>query len=58
MDGTVTVGDVTLSKGDGITDPDAPLPPLKATSDATLVAFLIDTTARVSLAGNYSGYHG
>ena len=56
MDGMVTVGDHTLSKGDSVTDPDMPLPALRADSDATVVVFLIDPQAPASLAGTISGY--
>jgi quercetin 2,3-dioxygenase len=55
MHGTVEVGGRSLEKGDAVTDATADLPELRATSDTTLVAFLIDPAAPVSLAGTHSG---
>ena len=51
MHGTVEVGGQSLEKGDAVTDAAADLPEFLATSDTTLVAFLIDPAAPVSLAG-------
>ena len=55
MHGTVEVGGQSLEKGDAVTDADADLSEFRATSDTTLVAFLIDPAAPVSLAGSHSG---
>jgi len=55
MHGTVEVGNQSLEKGDAVTDAAADLPELHATSDTTLVVFLIDPVAPASLAGSHSG---
>ena len=55
MHGTVEIGNQSLEKGDAVADTAADLPELRATSDTTLVAFLIDPAAPVSLAGSHSG---
>ena len=55
MHGTVEIGGQPLEKGDAVTDAAADLPEFRATSDTTLVAFLIDPAAPVSLAGSHSG---
>ena len=55
MHGTVEVGNQSLEIGDAVADTAADLPELRATSDTTLVAFLIDPAAPVSLAGSHSG---
>jgi len=55
MHGTVEVVEQSLVKGDAVVDSGADLPEFLATSDTTLVAFLIDPAAPVSLAGTHSG---
>jgi quercetin 2,3-dioxygenase len=55
MHGTVEVGRQLLEQGDAVADSVADLPALRAASDTTLVAFLIDPAAPVSLAGTISG---
>jgi redox-sensitive bicupin YhaK (pirin superfamily) len=55
MDGTVSMGDVRLEKGDAVTDLERPLPELRAESDATVVLFLADRSAQASTAGTISG---
>jgi len=55
MDGTVEVGGQLLEKGDAVVDSVKDLQPFRATSDSTLVAFVINPAAPVSLAGNFSG---
>jgi hypothetical protein len=55
MHGTVEVGEQSLAKGDAVVDAAADLPECRATSDTTLVTFLIDPAAPVSLAGTHSG---
>jgi quercetin 2,3-dioxygenase len=56
MDGSIIVGGQQVHKGDAILDAAAPLPPVRAISDATLVAFLVDLTATASRAGTISGH--
>jgi len=55
MDGTIRIGDQLLVKGDATTDLDAALPSIHAESDATLVLFLVDRTARATRDGTISG---
>ena len=55
MHGTGELGEQSLEKGDAVADAAIDLPEFRATSDTTLVAFLIDPTAPVSLAGTHSG---
>ena len=55
MDGTVEIGEHSLAKGDAVVDAVADLPEIRATSDTTLVACLIDPAAPMSLAGTHSG---
>jgi len=55
MDGEVRAGNVELGKGDALTDIDGPLPAIHAESQTTLVAFLVDRSARASEAGTISG---
>lgn len=55
MHGTVEVGGLSLEKGDAVADADSDLPEFHATSDTTLVAFIIDPAAPASLAGTHSG---
>ncbi|MDP1471582.1 hypothetical protein CN890_18255 [Priestia megaterium] len=56
MDGNISVGDKKLNKGDAITDTEEPLPLLHVDSDATIVTFLVDLSAKATLAGLFSGY--
>jgi redox-sensitive bicupin YhaK (pirin superfamily) len=55
MDGAIVAGDERLEKGDACSDADAPLPPLRASRDTTLVAFLVDLAAPASRSGTISG---
>jgi hypothetical protein len=55
MHGTVQAGEQSLEKGDAVAEAANDLPQLRATSDATLVLFLIDPAAPMSLAGTHSG---
>jgi hypothetical protein len=55
MYGTVEVGEQSFEKGDAVADSADDLPELHTTSDTTLVLFLIDSAAPVSLAGTHSG---
>lgn len=56
MDGELMVADQALQKGDAFTSTDGAIPPLRVAADATVVAFLINPNAPVSLAGSHSGY--
>jgi len=55
MDGAVRVGSERLGKGDAATDLEAALPSVHAESEATLVLFLVDRTARATRNGTISG---
>ena len=55
MDESIRVGGQQAQKADVLSGADAPLPPLRATRDTTLVAFLLDPTAPASRAGTISG---
>jgi hypothetical protein len=55
MDGTAEIGGQWLRKGDAVADALADLPELRATSDTTLAACLVDPAAPVTLAGTPSG---
>jgi hypothetical protein len=46
MDGAVGIGGARLGKGDAVTDLDGALPVVQAKCAATLVAFLVDRSAR------------
>lgn len=55
MEGAVRVGSEYLVKGEAATDLDALLPCIHAESDASLVLFLVDRTARATRDGTISG---
>ena len=55
MDGAIVAGDERLEKGDACSDADAPLRPLRASRDTTLVAFLSIWQAPASRSGTISG---
>lgn len=56
MDGSISIGDKTFHKGDAVSDTTEPLPLLHVESDATIVTFLVDLSAKATLAGMFSGY--
>lgn len=55
MDGEISIGQSTLSKGDAISDENSALPAAKAERESTLVCFLVLLDAEISLAGTISG---
>lgn len=55
MDGEISIGDVTLSKGDAISDEDSALTAATAGKDTTLVCFLVCLAAQAILEGTISG---
>ncbi|MCU7766826.1 hypothetical protein COE67_18705 [Priestia megaterium] len=56
MDGAVTIGDTDLNKGDAITDLEKSLSTLQAKTNSTIVAFLVNLSAKATLEGLFSGY--
>lgn len=56
MDGSIEVRGETLYKGDGVTDDSARLKTIKLKEDSTLVLFLINLNAPMTLKGNFSGH--
>jgi quercetin 2,3-dioxygenase len=55
MTGSVRVGDEELAEGDAISDVESNLPAVQAITDALLVLFLVDRTARGIMGGTISG---
>ncbi|MDR4887347.1 pirin family protein [Fredinandcohnia sp. QZ13] len=55
LDGELTVGDVQIQKMEAVTDIEAPLPPITAVADTTVVLFFADMNAPVSMEGTISG---
>ncbi|MFA1818898.1 pirin family protein [Virgibacillus oceani] len=55
MQGEITIGDLTLGKYEAVTDLEQDLPPITATKDATIVLFLVDMNAPMTLDGTISG---
>lgn len=55
MDGRAAVEGTLLDKGDAITGEDSELKQITLTVDSTLVLFLVDLTAKMTFAGNFSG---
>ncbi len=56
MDGTVEVLGETLHKGDAVTGDSEKLTDVKLSEDATLVLFLVNPDAPMTLKGNFSGH--
>ncbi len=55
MNGEIQIGDILVGKQEAVTDVDAPLPAFTASSDATVVLFMVDLEADMSMAGTISG---
>ncbi|WP_342429245.1 pirin family protein [Neobacillus sp. FSL H8-0543] len=55
MDGEITAHGETLRKGDAISDTAEVLTTIQLTKDTTVVLFLVDLEAPMTLAGNFSG---
>lgn len=55
MNGEIQVGDTIVGKQEAVTDLDAPLPEVVATRDATVVLFIVDLEAEMSMDGTISG---
>ena len=55
MDGEIEIEEVRVSKYEAVTDLDNSLPPIYTTENATLVLFLVDRNAPMSLKGTISG---
>ncbi|MEH7381441.1 pirin family protein [Bacillus sp. JJ1533] len=55
LDGEIAVGDFQLKKMEAVTDIDKPLPPITAVTDSTVVLFLVDMNAPMSMMGTISG---
>jgi len=55
MQGNITIGDLTLGKYEAVTDLDQNLPHITANTDATVVLFLVDMDASMTLDGTISG---
>ena len=55
MSGEIQVGDILVGKQEAVTDVDAPLPAFTAKTDATVVLFVVDLEAEMSMAGTISG---
>lgn len=56
MDGSIEVHGETLYKGDAVTDDPGSLKTLKLKEDSTLVLFLVNLDAPMTLKGNFSGH--
>lgn len=55
MDGEITAGELIVRKYEAITDLDEALPVIQINKDSTLVLFLVDMNAQMSLMGTISG---
>ncbi|MCU5746522.1 pirin family protein [Staphylococcus sp. SQ8-PEA] len=55
MDGSINISNQTLDKGEAITTEDSDFSEVKLLKDTTLVLFLVDLNAPMTLAGNFSG---
>ncbi len=55
MNGEIQIGDILVGKQEAVTDVDAPLPAFTASSDATVVLFMVDLEVDMSMAGTISG---
>lgn len=55
MDGSIKVNDQEVSKLEAITDLEQPLPSIEILEDSTLILFLVDLDASMSLSGTISG---
>lgn len=55
MEGEVAIGNLTIGKKEAVTDIACSLPHLTANVDSTIVLFLVDMDAHMSLAGTISG---
>eukprot|EP00130_Batrachochytrium_dendrobatidis_P008318 XP_006683193.1 hypothetical protein BATDEDRAFT_28751 [Batrachochytrium dendrobatidis JAM81] len=55
MNGEITIGDLRIGRQESVTDLENPLPPVTATENTTLLLFLVDMNAEMSMAGTISG---
>src|SRR5699024_3282222 len=55
MYGEISIGEMEVEKFEAVTDMDEALPIISANEDATIVLFLVDIDAPMSLAGTISG---
>ena len=55
FNGEISAGSTQLLKGDALADDENPLPTIKTVRSSTLVAFLVDRSARATRAGTISG---
>ena len=55
MDGTIKINDQIVNKLEAITDLDYPLPIINVLEEATLVLFIVDLDASMTLSGTISG---
>lgn len=55
MSGEIQIGEILVGKQEAVADDDAPLPAFTAKTDATVVLFVVDLKANMSMAGTISG---
>lgn len=55
MDGSIQIGDQTVKRREAVTDSEGKLPFIQVEEDASLVLFLSDLDAEMSMAGTISG---
>lgn len=55
MHGEIAIGTTTVSKFEAVTDTEHPLPPINVQKQTTLVLFLVNVKAKMSMTGTISG---